>query len=85
MFVWKAVNYNLYRNARRRIFKYHNSKNFMLISKFLFLRIFYIYEICDVIKLCFHASYVYSFIDQILTTLSLVSWNDTVFVDCNFI
>jgi len=78
-FVWKAVNYILYRTARRHIFKYHNSKTFYFNIE-TFVSIFCIYEICDVTKLRFHACHLYSFIDQFLTTLSLVSWNDIVSV-----
>jgi len=76
---WKAVNYTFYRTVRRHIFKYHNSKTFYFDIE-IFVSIFCIYEICDVTKLRFHACHFYSFIDQFLTTLSLVSWNDIVSV-----
>ena len=78
-FVWKVVNYTFYRTARRHIFKYHNSKTFYFNIE-IFVSMFYISKIYDVIKLCFHASCVYSFIGQFVTTLSLVSWNDIVSV-----
>jgi hypothetical protein len=78
-FVWKVVNYTFHRTAGHHIFKYRNSKTFYF-NIGIFVSIFYISKIYDVIKLCFHTSCVHSFIDQFLTTLSLVSWNDIVSV-----
>ena len=74
-FAWKVVNYTFYRTARRRIFEYHNSKTINFNIE-IFVSVFCIYKICDVTKLRFHTCHLYSLIDQFLTTLSLVSWND---------